>query len=133
MNTEEVKEWMSIADEDFYSAKILNNAERKFYEIICYHCAQAVEKNLKGYLVYNNIIPKKTHDLSYLVGCCIEIDNNFLIIKPECEFLNQYSKDIRYPRRYEVTDGDVILSFAAVEKIRNCKPIVDCRNIIENE
>ena len=34
MNSEEVKEWMTIADCDFDSAKILNEATRKYYEII---------------------------------------------------------------------------------------------------
>ena len=42
MNNEEVKEWFDIADSDFDSAKILNEAFRKHYGITCYHCAQAV-------------------------------------------------------------------------------------------
>ena len=29
MNSEDVKEWLQIADEDLYSAKILNEAARK--------------------------------------------------------------------------------------------------------
>ena len=52
MNNEEVKEWLEIADKDFDSAQILNEAVRRHYEIICYLCAQAVEKYLKGYLVF---------------------------------------------------------------------------------
>jgi HEPN domain-containing protein len=52
MNNENVMEWLRLADNDLYSAKILNEAARKSYEIICYHCAQAVEKYLKGYLVF---------------------------------------------------------------------------------
>jgi len=52
MNNEEAREWMTIADSDLDSAKILNNAVYKHCEIICYHCAQAVEKYFKGYLVY---------------------------------------------------------------------------------
>jgi HEPN domain-containing protein len=53
MNIDDVMEWMKLADDDFDSAKILNESIRKHYEIICYHCAQAVEKYLKGYLTYN--------------------------------------------------------------------------------
>ena len=59
MNNENVIEWLQLADEDLYSAKILNEAARKPYEIICYHCAQAAEKYLKAYLTYQNIIPKE--------------------------------------------------------------------------
>ena len=43
MHIDDVKEWMKIADNDFDSAIILNQAYHKHYEIICYHCAQAVE------------------------------------------------------------------------------------------
>ena len=53
MNTEEVKEWMAIADCDFDSAKILNEAARRHYEIICYHCAQATEKYFEPKKVSN--------------------------------------------------------------------------------
>jgi HEPN domain-containing protein len=44
MEIEDVVEWIELADDDLYSAKILNEAARKPYEIICYHCAQATEK-----------------------------------------------------------------------------------------
>ena len=63
MNIKDVKEWLQFADDDFYSAQILNESVRKPYEIICYHCAQAVEKYLKGYLIYNDIVPQRTHNL----------------------------------------------------------------------
>ncbi|MDR1910157.1 MAG: HEPN domain-containing protein [Spirochaetaceae bacterium] len=44
MNDKEVAEWFEFADDDFESAKILNGSARRPHEIICYHCAQAVEK-----------------------------------------------------------------------------------------
>jgi HEPN domain-containing protein len=47
MNSNDVKEWMIIADDDFDSAKILNESVRKHNEVICYLCAQAAEKYLK--------------------------------------------------------------------------------------
>jgi HEPN domain-containing protein len=48
MNNENVKGWRQLAENDLYSEKILNEATRRPYEIICYHCAQATEKYLKG-------------------------------------------------------------------------------------
>jgi HEPN domain-containing protein len=54
MKIKDVIEWIQIADDDIYSAQILDKASPKPYEIICYHCAQATEKYLKGYLAYNN-------------------------------------------------------------------------------
>lgn len=72
MNTEDVIEWITIADNDFDSAKLLNEAAaRKHFEVICYLCAQSVEKYLKGYLIYYDVIPRKSHDLSFLNELCI--------------------------------------------------------------
>ena len=130
MNNEEAREWMTIADSDLDSAKILNNAAHKHCEIICYHCAQAVEKYLKGYLVYHDLEPQKTHNLLFLNNLCAEKDKMFENIITECGFLNKFATDIRYPHKYEVTEDDVNYSIKAVEKIRNCKLLVDCINNI---
>jgi HEPN domain-containing protein len=75
MNSEDVAEWIKIADDDFDSVEILNQSFRKHNEIICYHCAQAVEKYLKGYLEYKDIVPEKTHNLTCLNSICIDKEN----------------------------------------------------------
>ena len=131
MDIEDVKEWFLIADDDFYSAQILNEQVRKLYEIICYHCAQAVEKYLKGYIVYQNEIPEKTHNLTYLGRICIDKDSDFNNVKFEFDFLNRFASDIRYPNKYEVNENDVNFAISAVEKIRNIKPLIDLRKTIE--
>jgi HEPN domain-containing protein len=95
MNADDVIEWMQIADEDLYSAQMLNELIRKPYEIICYHCAQALEKYLKSYLTYNNIIPQKTHNLLVLLELCVEKDNRFEDIRTECGILNRFTNEIR--------------------------------------
>ena len=130
MNNEEVQEWLEVADRDFDSALILNEAMRRHFEVICYLCAQASEKYLKGYLVYNDIVPKKTHDLRHLNIDCSEIYNDFQNVYDECIFLTKFATDIRYPNKYEVTESDVNRAIAAVEKIRNFKPISDLRDVV---
>ena len=72
MSIKDATEWFQLADNDFDSAKLLDEAVRRHYEIICYHCAQAVEKYLKGFLIYHDVIPKKTHNLLFLNSLCIE-------------------------------------------------------------
>ena len=133
MNIDDAKEWIIIADNDFDSAKLLNESIRRHYEIICYHCAQAVEKYLKGYLVYNEIVPRKTHDLLFLNSVCIEKDKRFENIIIGCGFLNRFTGDIRYPHRYETTEADANFSIETVEKIRDFDPILELRNIISKE
>ena len=133
MDIKDVIEWFMIADEDFDSAKILSEAVRKHKEIICYHCAQSVEKYLKGYLTYNNIIPKKTHSTILLNEKCIELDYTFEQIRSECGILNKFANEIRYPYRIEIEEGDVVYALNAVERIRNIEPILNLKKIITQE
>ena len=133
MKINDVIEWIQIADDDLYSAKTLNESVRKPYEIICYHCAQATEKYLKGYLAYNNIIPQKTHDLLFLLEICVEKDNSFEIIRTECGLLNRFTNEIRYPHKIEIKEEDVNYSISVVERIRNLEPIKKLKDIIEKE
>jgi HEPN domain-containing protein len=119
----DVKEWLQIADEDLYSAKILNKQYRKPVEIICYHCAQSAEKYLKGFLAYNGIMPPKIHNLIKLHQMCADIDHGFKILRKECKFLNIYANDIRYPFRIEVTEDNATYAIKFVEKIKALEPI----------
>jgi HEPN domain-containing protein len=134
MNINDAKEWMTIADDDFDSAKILNEATRKHMEVICYLCAQAAEKYLKCYLTYNDIIPQKTHNLLLLNDKCIEIDNSFNEIKMECGFINRYANEIRYPYRIQAHEEDVLYIIRAIEKIKNMDSLKKIRDkIIKND
>jgi HEPN domain-containing protein len=130
MNTDDVREWLQIADDDFDSAQILNKAVRKHNEIICYLCAQAAEKYLKGYLIYYDIIPRKTHNLLYLNELCAEIDTDFQKVLTLSDSLNKFANDVRYPHKYDVTESDVNVAIGAVEKIRSIRPIVELKNSI---
>jgi HEPN domain-containing protein len=133
MNNENVQEWLQLADDDLYSAKILNEQVRRPFEIICYHCAQSIEKYLKSYLTFKNIIPKKTHDLVFLNSLCIGNDNEFQNIKTVCDFLNRFANDIRYPHQYEINENDVSFAINSVEKVKLLKPIVDMRSEIDGK
>jgi len=58
-----VKEWLDFASRDINSAKYLLGMLPVPLEIVCYHCEQAAEKALKGYLIYQNVEPPRTHVL----------------------------------------------------------------------
>ena len=52
MNNEQAsKEWLDLASMDFQCAEFLIQMCPMPLEIICYHCEQAAEKMLKGFLV----------------------------------------------------------------------------------
>ena len=133
MKIKDIVEWLLIADEDFYSAQILNQQERRPYEIICYHCAQAVEKYLKGYLAYIDVTAPKTHNLSFLLDLCIESNNEFEKIRTECGVLNKFTNEIRYPSRIELKDEDVRYSISAVKMVKSVEPIKILIDIVLKE
>ena len=125
MNIEEVKEWFEIAEEDLYAAKSLNVLHRKPLEIICYLCAQSIEKLLKGFLVHSNIKPPKTHNLPLLLSMCKDVDSKFLSFEKECRIIVRYANEIRYPIKIEVNEDDANYSIKSVEKMMRFKPIYD--------
>jgi HEPN domain-containing protein len=133
MNIDDAMEWIQIADDDLYSAQMLNKLARKPYEIICYHCAQAVEKYLKGYLTYYDIMPQKTHNLLVLLELCLKKDNYFENIKTDCGILNRYTNEIRYPHRMEINIEDANYAIKAAEKIKDIEPIIKIIEIINAE
>ncbi|MDR0448283.1 MAG: HEPN domain-containing protein [Treponema sp.] len=133
MKINDVLDWLTIADEDLYAAKILNEQIRRPFEIICYHCSQAAEKYLKGYLAYVDVIAPKTHNLTLLLDLCIENHIEFKNIRTECGILNKFTNEIRYPYRFEITDEDVLYSINAVEIIKNTKPVKELIDFITKE
>jgi HEPN domain-containing protein len=43
--------WFEFADDDFDSALILSKLGQRKANALCYHCQQAAEKYVKGYLI----------------------------------------------------------------------------------
>jgi len=103
---------------------MLEHADKP-YEVVCYHCAQAIEKLLKGFLIYHNILPAKTHNLIKLLEKCIEIDQRFDAFFDDFDFLNDVNNEVRYPDWIDLTDDFVIKSINIVERFIDFKPIKD--------
>jgi HEPN domain-containing protein len=104
---EEIRQWFDIAQKDFDTAE---HSFKTMYpipiETICFLCQQSAEKDLKGYLVINNIIPPKTHDLTALLALCLGIDASFSAIEKQCKRLTMFGVIPRYPNELQVTSGD---------------------------
>ena len=66
------------AKKDYTTSEKLFEYDSDYYwDIICFHCQQCIEKYLKAFLMYNNIIFPKTHDLEFLMGLCLPTDDHF--------------------------------------------------------
>lgn len=89
-------DWFDRAKEDLKVAKSLLE-DQGFYNSICFHSHQAVEKYLKGFLAYHNLNVRKIHDLIVLVEECSLVEQSFLELKESIERLNDFYISTRYP------------------------------------
>ena len=101
-NSKLAKEWVLKAQNDLKTAEILYR-ENGPTDSLCFHCHQAVEKILKGFLVFNKKEFPKVHDLIHLLNLCKKIDKSFKSLEIENLFLNRYYIETRYP------SGEVIV------------------------
>jgi len=95
------EEWFLKGNHDIETAQLLFDKEG-YNEVICFHIHQAIEKYLKGFLVYNGVRHKRIHDLEELIKACGDIDSNFLNFLDECSSITEYYFESRYPL------GDII-------------------------
>jgi len=94
------QEWFDIGHNEFGFAKAGFENFKAFYPQICFQCQQAVEKYLKGFLVYHRKRFPKIHDLTELAKLCAKIDKGFLKFLKETDILGQYYLTSRYPLEY---------------------------------
>lgn len=117
-NQDIAKEWFKIADTDLLSAEFLQKMRPVPLEIICYHCQQAAEKYLKGYLASQGESVKKTHDLLLLNNACQAYDKNFESIRDICLMLTDFGVIVRYPYQLEINEADMALAIKNARQIQ---------------
>ena len=115
---QEHEKWLKIADEDLRSAKVLLKIE--IFSTATYHCHQAAEKALKGYLAFKMQEILKTHDLIKLVGLCSKLDTKFEKLYDTVEELNPFATKFRYPTEFDIPDfADTEAAIKQTQKIMN--------------
>jgi HEPN domain-containing protein len=99
---------------DLEAARVL--FEHGLFDVVVYHCQQPAEKALKAYLVYQEVILQKTHNLVVLLESCLTFDMNFEILRDSAEILTPYATEFRYPgdtiqpEKYEAEEALAITS-----------------------
>ncbi len=91
----ETLRWIRQASEDIDAAKY-NHKGKKFF-ISCFLSHQAVEKILKGYLIYKGFEHIWGHSVSDLSKECEKIDKDFESLRKEILILDKYYIPTRYP------------------------------------
>lgn len=106
-NNDILKEWVSFSKKDLETALFLSeNMRPRPLEIICFHCQQAAEKALKAFILANNIMPPKSHELNMLCDICKSSDNSFSSISDYCGDITLYGVQPRYPHEMDISDVD---------------------------
>ena len=92
------KTWIDRAKSSLAISKIKSD-ENILYEDLCFQAQQAVEKALKGLLIFYNVVPEKTHNLVSLIK---ELSDKIKIPDEinETVILNDYAVQTRYPGNY---------------------------------
>jgi HEPN domain-containing protein len=130
MDKELVAEWFKFADDDIDTVLLLKEMRPQHFEIICYHCEQAVEKYLKGFLVSRDQMPPKTHDLTNLCNLCLEYDSNFTNLLSQCSYLKQFGVQPRYPKELNITAVSVEQAIKYALEVKDFGIFVRIREII---
>ncbi|MDI6765804.1 MAG: HEPN domain-containing protein [Bacteroidota bacterium] len=95
----DAEKWTDKAEGDFQGAVELSKKRSlKFAHLICFACQQSAEKYLKGFLVENNIVFSKTHDLTLVIlPLCLKVDKEFNVLHKYLKTLEPYAVEFRYP------------------------------------
>lgn len=94
---EEVKQWLLKSQRDLKVSQVLLSSEAYLLDSAVYHCQQAAEKALKGYLAHQKLEIVKTHNLDTLLELCIPFSPGFQSLKVAAKILTPYAADFRYP------------------------------------
>jgi len=120
---ERYESWIDRAKSSYELSKAkINNMI--YFEDLCFQAQQAVEKSLKGFLIYFGVEPEFTHNISKLLGELekyVEIPDD---IKESIKLTN-YAVQTRYPAEYEEITK---------EEYENCLRITkNCLDWVENK
>jgi HEPN domain-containing protein len=86
-----------VAVEDLRLAEVANTTDPPLLAGVLYHCQQAFEKALKGYLAWRSQPNRRTHDLVELVHACEQLDASFATLDDVADLVSPYGTAFRYP------------------------------------
>jgi len=94
---EDTREWLGKAREDLQAARRLLKPPRRLSNSAVFHCQQAAEKALKGFLAWHDIPFRKTHNLLEIGGACVDFDPTLKELVDRAAPLTEYAWKFRYP------------------------------------
>jgi len=92
-----VGSWLTKAQHDLASARVLAASDPPLLDTAIYHCQQAAEKAVKGYLVFCDQEFERVHDLEMLIRAAASYAEEFANWIDAGIELTPYARIYRYP------------------------------------
>lgn len=111
----EARNWLRLAHQDLLLAERALYQAPPLLESGGFHCQQAAEKSLKAFLVWQEQVFPRTHELPLLIGLCSQEDPTFSALLPIAEVLTPFAVEFRYPTDEPpptTAEGERALDFA---------------------
>lgn len=103
---EEARAWFQKSANDLRGADIDLAADPPLVEDALFHCQQATEKAMKGFLTAHDRLFRKTHDLDELGRVCEEIVPSLKPLLLAARDLTVFAWEFRYPGDSQVPSWD---------------------------
>ncbi len=103
---EDVNLWMGRSLSNLERARSKRENSKILLEDLCFDIQQSAEKALKAVCIKEEIIFKRTHDISYLIDL---LENEGIEVPDPVKngrYLTQYAVETRYPGVYEPIEED---------------------------
>lgn len=92
-----VRSWLTKAQRDLASARVLAASSPPLLDTAVYHCQQATEKAIKGFLVFCDQEFERVHDLEVLIRAAVPHAAGFSAWVDVGRRLTPYARIFRYP------------------------------------
>jgi HEPN domain-containing protein len=93
----EVRAWLLKAANDLRAAQALVEITPPLLDEVSFHCQQATEKALKGFLTWHGVRFRKTHNIEEIGEQCLKVDTSLKDLIDEAVPLTEYAWKFRYP------------------------------------
>lgn len=103
-------QWLAKARNDLPDADNNLAAAEIPFDTVCFHCQQAAEKLLKGYLVGKRVAYPITHNLFMIMEHILPLRSDVETLRDTLERLNPYAVEIRYPGDTDMPEEQDALS-----------------------
>ena len=116
-----VEEWLQHAERDYKAALLLGSDEESgVFDQACFHCQQAVEKLLKGLILYYGGQFKKIHALKPLCESVnsLGVSVDGVLLEEDIKMLDGFYTGSRYPSDAAPRYEESLEAIKIVEKVK---------------